>query len=442
MSPSFAWLGVKGDFISVLSAVCDRLKNDNKRHLLLFDQFEIVLIRHDQGSEETKPLQELFATVRAGARKRFPNLTVLLSFRSDYDHLLKQLGLSSQIEDENSKKVSAFSRGAASNFLTDPASGLQLGSERAKAALDEAEAVDGTRGLIRPIVLNTLGKLLQRLAGKDPGEVPRGALLSDDIRRAVDDPRVRDYSRPVLQNLIHNGIRVPRTVAETSTATGFAAHLVEGCYRILLEWPLVRSLEHSDDVGRSRWEIAHDFIARLLVPILEAPRRSVGSRIRGIVVPLLLVCSLAVIAVSAITGQRTKVFARLAQDCGLQADEESGVIHATAANRDKVTERTLSLAAKLLLRLRQPLVLDLTWCHQLQNVDGLNDLKALQTVNLSWCDQLQNVEVVIRTLLNLQELDVRRTQVSNQTSVLAMKPKPKTLKTDLDDSEEPSPSRP
>ncbi len=135
------------DFISVFSAVCDRLKNDNKRLLLLFDQFEVVLIRHDQGSEETKPLQELFATVRAGARKRFPNLTVLLSFRSDYDHLLKQLGLAGQIEDENSKKISAFSRGAASNFLTDPASGLQLGSERAKAVLDEAEAVDGTRGV-------------------------------------------------------------------------------------------------------------------------------------------------------------------------------------------------------------------------------------------------------------------------------------------------------
>jgi Leucine-rich repeat (LRR) protein len=399
---------VHDDFVSVLSAVCERLENDNKRLLLLFDQFEVVLIRHEQRSEETKTLQELFAALRSGARNRFPNLMVLLSFRSDYDHLLKQFGLPGQMEDENSKKVSAFSRGAASNFLTDPTSGLQLGPERAKAVLDEAEAVDGTRGLIRPIVLNMLGKLLQRLAGKDPGEVPRGALLSDDIRRAVDDPRVRDYSRPVLKNLIHNGIRVPRTVAETSAATGFTAHLVEGCYRVLLEWPLVRSLEHSDEVQQSRWEIAHDFIARLLVPILEAPRRSFGERVRSVAAPVLLLCSLAVIAVSAINSrqrQRDEIFARLSTEYGLQTDEENGVIKARASNTAKVTDKTLPLAANLLLRLRQPVALDLGSCRELQNVDGLKELKALQSLNLRFCNQLRDVDV-LKELKALQSLDL------------------------------------
>jgi hypothetical protein len=433
------------DFISLLSAVCERLKNDNKRLLLLFDQFEVILIRHEQGSEETKPLQELFAAVRAGARKRFPNLAVLLSFRSDYDHLLKQLGLSGQIEDENSKKVSAFSRGAASNFLTGPATGLRLGADRAKAVLDEAEAVDGTQGLIRPIVLNTLGKLLQRLAGKDPGEVPRGALLSDDIRRAVDDPRVCDYSRPVLQNLIHNGIRVPRTVAETSAATGLAAHLVKGCYRILLEWPLVRSLEHSDEMELSRWEIAHDFIARLLVPILEAPRRSFGERLRSIAAPVMLLCSLAVVAVSAVNTrqrQRNEIFARLSTEYGLQADEENGVIEARASNTAKVTDKTLPLASNLLLRLHRPVALNLSNCDRLQNLDGLKELKALQTLNLIDCQQLQNVEAVATSLPNLQYLDLRGTPVRDRTAILALKTKLKSLTTNFDDNKEPSPPRP
>src|SRR5262249_1417744 len=142
-----------------------------------------------------------------------------------------------------------------------------------------------------------LGKLLQRLAGKDPDEVPRGALLADDIRRAVDDPYVSYYSRPILKNLIHNGIRVPRTVAETCMATGFEPHIVEGCYRVFLDWPLVRSLEHSEEIKHSRWEIAHDFIARLLVPILETPRGSFVQRIRHFAAPVLLFCAVIVISV-------------------------------------------------------------------------------------------------------------------------------------------------
>ena len=396
------------DFGSALASACTRLQSDSKRLLILLDQFEIILIRHQEGSQETKGLRELFDTVRVNAHEKFPNLTVLLSFRSDYDHLLKQFGLPGEVEDENSKKVSAFSRATSSNFLTDPASGLQLGQERAKAVLDEAEAVDGTRGLIRPIVLNMLGKLLQRLAGKDPGEVPRGALLSDDIRRAVDDLRVRDYSRPVLKSLIHNGIRVSRTVAETSAATGFAAHLVEGCYRILLEWPLVRSLEHSDEVERSRWEVAHDFIARLLVPILETPRRSFSEHVRALAAPVLLLCSLAVITVSAINSrqrQRNEIFARLSTECGLQADEENGVIEARASNKAKVTDKTLSLAVNLLLRLHEAVAFDLNSCHQLQDLDVLKELKTLQSLNLSSWYRLQNVDV-LKELKTLQSLNL------------------------------------
>jgi Leucine-rich repeat (LRR) protein len=386
---------VSAELLLIVISACERLRKDNKRLLLLFDQFEVTLIRHEQESEETSSLQEFLATVRRTARERLPNLTVLLSFRADYDHLLKQLGLPSQIEDENSKKVGAFSRAASSNFLIDPDSGLQLGTERVKAVLDEAEAVDGTRGLIRPIVLNMLGKLLQRLAGRDPGKVPRGALLSDDIRHAVDDPDVRDYSRPILKNLIYNGISVPRTVAETANATGFAPHIVEGCFRFFFDWGLVRSLEHSDHVLRSRWQIAHDFIAKLLVPILEAPRMSFPERLRRTVAPLLLLCSIALAAVYFINNpqnKRNEIFARLANECGIQADEEKGIIEGRAANGDKVRQETLRIAADLLSQFHRPIDLNLRSCPALQNVDGLKELKSLRSLNLSSCPALQNVD--------------------------------------------------
>jgi hypothetical protein len=220
------------------------------------------------------------------------------------------------VEDENLTRISPFSRRAAQAFLTGEGAGLQVGDERVRAVLDEAEAVDGTRGLIRPIVLNMLGKLLQRLAGRPAGEAPRGALLSDDLRATVEDPRVREYAPPILRDLLHNGIRIPRTVAATATATatGFSDELVEGSHRILLEWPLVRSLEHHEETARCRWEIAHDFIARLLVPILEAPRRTLTERLRAAATPALAMACAVVLTVFAINSperQRNDILAQL-----------------------------------------------------------------------------------------------------------------------------------
>lgn len=211
----------------VLAAACRHLQETHRRLLLLCDQFEVVLIRHDRASPETAALPALLAAIRADAATRFSALTVLLAFRTDYEHLLRGLGLPRSVEDENIKRITPFSRRAAQAFLTGEGAGLQLGDERVRAVLDEAEAVDGTRGLIRPIVLNMLGKLLQRLAGRPASEAPRGALLSDDLRATVEDPRVRDYAPPILRDLLHNGIRVPRTVAATAAATGFSDELVK-----------------------------------------------------------------------------------------------------------------------------------------------------------------------------------------------------------------------
>ncbi|HEV7402003.1 MAG TPA: TIR domain-containing protein [Chthoniobacteraceae bacterium] len=391
----------------VLAAACRQLRETQRRLLLLFDQFEVVLLRHDQASPETAGLPALLAALRAEAATRFGNLTVLLAFRTDYEHLLRGLGLPRSIEDENSKRLTPFSRRAAQLFLTSAGSGLQLGDERVRAVLDEAEAVDGTRGLIRPIVLNMLGKLLQRLAGRPPEDVPRGALLSGDLRAAVEDPRVRAYARPILRDLLLNGIRIPRTVAATAAATGLSGDLVEGSHRVLLEWPLVRSLEHHEDPARCRWEIAHDFIARLLVPILQTPRRTLTERLRASVTPALAVACAVVLTVNLVKREenRNDILARLSTECGIQTSEEDGVVTARASDKGKITEESLRLLTHLLGRLNRSVSLDLSECYTLKNVDGLGELKALETLDLRHCNSLENVDG-LRELKSLRFIEL------------------------------------
>jgi hypothetical protein len=74
-----------------------------------FDQFEVVLIRHQEQPSETSGLQALFTDIRQRGQSAYPGLIVLLAFRSDYKGLLKNMALPRWAEDENEKQ-SAHSR--------------------------------------------------------------------------------------------------------------------------------------------------------------------------------------------------------------------------------------------------------------------------------------------------------------------------------------------
>ncbi len=379
----------------VLADACAQLARNGRRLLILCDQFEVVLIRHDRGAAETQPFAGLLQAIAAGRRKVFPGLTVLLTFRSDYDDLLKTLHLPRWVEGKNGRRVAPFSRLVARAFLADPRSGIQLADGRLNEALDEAEAVTSTPGLIRPIALNMLGKLLERHAGHDPVKIPRGALLAHDIRRTVEAAEVRSHARPVLRSLLSDGLRIRRSVAESAAATGLAPEIVSGCLKRLLDWPLVRCVEESDDPARSRWEIAHDFIARLLTPILETPLRTLAERIRPFVTPSLLVLTLGTAAALWLgqeIGRENAIVAELSNRFGIHADVQRDKVFATAVQREKVDQTSLPNIAELLKALKRPIELNLRECTALQNVDGLHGLPSLESLVLSWCEALQNVD--------------------------------------------------
>jgi Leucine-rich repeat (LRR) protein len=389
----------------LLGDACRQLQKKGRRLLILCDQFEVTLIRHQNGNPEAAALAELLRNIADGRRKTYPGLCVLLTFRSKYDDLLRTLRLPRWVEGKNARRVAPFFRNVAREFLTTKGSGLQLAEKRLNEVLDEAEAVTGTPGLILPIVLNMLGKLLERHADREPEKLPRGALISHDLRRAVEAEEVRAHARPVLRALLENGVRVSRSAAETAQAEGLASEVVAGCYKKLLDWPLVRCVEDSDDPARTRWEIAHDFVARLLTPILETPLNSVAERLRRMATPALLLLA-ASTAIALWMGRENAIAlakVELSHQFGIQADVEGDRVVASVLERDKVRTQGLPRIAKLLNVLGSQVVLNLGGCNGLNNLDGFTGFTNLQSLNLKKCIQLRSVRG-LKGLTNLQSL--------------------------------------
>ena len=375
----------------LLRDACAYLYLRQRRLLLLCDQFEVVMIRHQNKNEDALAFAQLLRLIAQDGNRDFPSLTVLLSYRSDYDDLLQTFDLPRWVDGKNGRRVAPFSRFAARDFLSDPRSGIDIAAGRLNQVLDEAEAVTSTPGLIRPIVLNMLGKLLLRLAGRDPVRVSRGALLSHDIRRTVEADEIRSYARPILRTLLNEGLRVRRTVAETAKATGLAPDLVMGCYKKLVEWPLVRCVTESRDPAISLWEIAHDFVARLLSPILEAPRRKTGERVRVFATPVLLL-GIVAMTTDLWLGKENAITAKLSNPNGIHVVIEPERIMATAVVFEDVDSEKVPVIADLLRRYDRPVSLHLNHCVRLTNVDGLKILTTLEHLELGYCIELTSVK--------------------------------------------------
>lgn len=365
---------------SLLAAACQHLTRTGRRLLLLCDQFEVVMVRHQAENAETTRFAALLKAIASGRPNGFPGLVVLLSFRSDYDELLQTIAPTPWVDNHSGQRIGSFSRPVARAFLTDPRSGLQLADERLNSVLDEAEAVTGANGLFRPIVLNMLGKLLERHADRLPELVPCGGLLAHDIRMAVEAIEVRNYARPILRTLLHDGLRVTRTVSEIAALTGTSPVLVSGCLQKLQEWPLVRCATEDKAPLQSQWEIAHDFVARILVPILETPRPTLVERLRHVVTPILLLIVLACGGILWLEADNLRVSAL--NKYGLHVVFSSDAMDVIVARPQKITPETFPKIVKILQAFKQPLTLNLERAQLLTSIDGIDQLTQLTALKL------------------------------------------------------------
>src|SRR6202023_3138089 len=150
--------------------------------------------------------------------------------------------------------------------------GLKIHEERLRRVLREASAADGTRGLIRPIIINMLGLVLRRIADSPEAERPTGALLAEDLRAFIDHPDRRAIARAILPHMLTEAdTKQPRMIGELCSATKLDAHIIHGCPLQLEASGYVRQISRSEEIMNRVWEISHDFVARLLGPMLKNP---------------------------------------------------------------------------------------------------------------------------------------------------------------------------
>lgn len=340
-------------------------------------------------------MQEFLKSVRQMASLHF---TLLLSLRFEYMPHLKQIGVPTFQQGINWQAVQAFRESDASEFLSAKETGFEIHGERLQHVLREAAAVDGTPRLIRPIILNMLGVVLRRIAGTEEAERPTRTLLADEVQRVVNGCSHRDVARPVLSRMLTDAdTKHRRTIGELRQETGLDARVVEGCLLDLELSGYVRPLSHSGELETRVWEISHDFVARLLGPILKVPIRTFWQRASAALYPLSFAAWLLFLGFGPSLAKWVEV--KLAESALVDMDMGHRFclrryprgISADRWDKDMESEH-LEEALRLLAKVPGLDLLALKDCTDLTTLDGpWENLKDLQTLDLSGCTGLTNV---------------------------------------------------
>jgi Leucine-rich repeat (LRR) protein len=255
-----------------------RTARADKGLLLVLDQFEEFAILG-------KPAQQQgFAALLADLRARpVAKLLVLLSLRSDYEHILDDIGLPPLRQGENLAKIGRFGLGAASQFMI--RSKLGRRPDALDRLLNSAAVLDETPGLVRPITLNVLGHVLATGRAQAPS-LDAGQLVRFYIEQTIGQPAIRNRAAPVLECMVTDqGTKQPRLEADIAAA----AKLSPGEVRAVLNALAAAALARPLDAAHGVWELSHDFIARAVTRQLGRRRHDVVRRSAYYTAPVLLV---------------------------------------------------------------------------------------------------------------------------------------------------------
>jgi hypothetical protein len=264
-----------------------------KQLLIVFDQFEEFVILH-----EPERRVGLEAFLRQMIERPIPGVTILLVLRSDYLGVLDQLDLPSMRQRDNWREVAPFTQAAAAAFLD--RSGLSLGPALRQEILKEAAEIEENPGLIRPITLNMFGLVVSRFDGSLPKGLAPGRLLTGYLRDALEQPEVREHAPRIVREMVTDaGTKHPRSETELAEKVRLDSHLIRGTLLALGSRGLVRPV----DEGSGVWEIAHDFVARLLSRIVGNWRVHWWQRTRSFLAPVSLVMWTGAIFIAAPTYQ-------------------------------------------------------------------------------------------------------------------------------------------
>ena len=282
INPGVIWTKPEADLAGlalseIIKGAVSRLRDDDPaaRLVTVLDQFEEIVALGE--TSNSSPATRIADLLRAIQKTPIDGFLLLFAIRTDYLTSLERLGVAPLDQSRNWREVPALTDSAALSFLTASDAGLSIHEKRLRRVLREAAAADGTRGF-RPIILNLLGVLLRRLGDSVKAEQPTRELLTNDCRAFIDHPVRRAVTRAILpQMLTEADTKKPRRIAELCSATKLDAHVVHGCLLLLETSGYVRQLSRSPEISNRVWEVSHDFVARLLGPILKNPCPTVWS---------------------------------------------------------------------------------------------------------------------------------------------------------------------
>lgn len=245
-------------------AAVQRARICDQTLLLVLDQFEEFLILHK--AEDQKPFRELLGSLVA---QPIPGFRLLLCLRSDYQALIFRDGLPHAAPDRNWFQLAPYRRGDAESFLQ--GGGRQLSPDALAAIFQGLDRIEETRGLYRPITLNMIGLVLERMGQQLEGDPQR--LIQAYLRQSITSGDARDFAPPLLSTMITEaGTKEPRKVEDIATRTGLATWQVDATMATLAERGLVRALDSAT------WEVSHDFLARLIGQMIGRLRPKFAQR--------------------------------------------------------------------------------------------------------------------------------------------------------------------
>jgi Novel STAND NTPase 1 len=291
--PSLVWKQPpkeKTDLRSLLERAANAVGKGEKRLLLVLDQFEEVLILLDH--ERRRPFDDLLQDL---CERPINKLALLLSLRSDYTSDLEALPIPRPTLGRNWFEVKRFAPAAARHFLE--RSDLKPGAQLIDHILREAAEIEDSLDRVRPVIVNMYGLVLSSFKGRLPADLVSGRLLSGYVRRCLDRREIRDVSRAVVAPLVTDaGTKRARPLEDIADKAHISEARARGGLLHLAEDGLVRAV----DKAGQRWEVAHDFVARLMLPLLESGHMTLWERARPWLAPGTIAAWTIILAVAAL----------------------------------------------------------------------------------------------------------------------------------------------
>jgi hypothetical protein len=365
--------------------------------LLIIDQFEEFLIINKP--EERGPFA---AFLRELAEKPIDGLRLLLIYRSDYCALIFKLDLPPPSLGKNWIEIAPYNRGEATAFLQ--GGGRQFSEEALDALFRGLDRIEEARGIYRLITLNMVGLILERMGQKLEGDPEK--LIQQYLLESLSSGEGHEFARPLLEHMISDaGTKEPRTEAVLVNLTGLEPWQVKSALTGLGAQGLVRRLEGAGQV----WEVAHDFLARIIGRLIGRLKPSLFRRIQPFVAPAILFLWIGFIGFFIPDWLERHAEQRVLKDMTLWAIED-GSLSAGPIRADWFNDEKLLRLIPDLKEVKNLTSLDLSHTR-VADIAPLKDFKSLTSLNLS---NTQVADIApLKDLKSLTSLDLSLTEVAD-----------------------------